>query len=361
MDIFGPEKVIKVYDPKLNFEGILVIDNTARGVGKGGIRFTTSVNEEEVKKLARIMTYKTALADLPFGGAKSGIRADPRRIDKEQIIRRFARLIEKFVPSEYVAGPDVNTNEKDMAAFCDELNNLKAATGKPLSLNGLPHELGSTGYGVAIATEIAIKHFNLDNPKIAIEGFGNVGSFAAKFLYEKGYEIVAVSDSKGTIYNPRGLKIDEVIEVKKRSNSVINYQDAEVYETRKIFELDVDILIPSALSFSIDESVANKIKAKVIIEAANAPIKPSIEEEMDKKYKVLPDFLVNAGGVISSWIEYEYGSKIDLMFKTIEEKISKNTKLVLETAEKEEITYRQAALRIAQERVLQAMKDRGRL
>ena len=360
MDIFGPEKVIKVYDSKLNFEGILVIDNTARGVGKGGIRFTSTVNEEEVKKLARIMTYKTALADLPFGGAKSGIRADPKRVDKEQIIRRFARLIEKFVPSEYVAGPDVNTTEKEMAAFCDELNNLKAATGKPLSLNGLPHELGSTGYGVAVATEVAIKHFDLDNPRIAIEGFGNVGTFTAKFLYEKGYQIVAVSDSKGTIYNKKGLNIEELLDVKKRTGSVVNYK-GEVLDSRKIFELDVDILIPAALSFTIDETVANKIKAKVIVEAANAPIKPNLEAELDQKYKVLPDFLVNAGGVISSWIEYEYGAKIDLMFKTIEEKISKNTKLVLETAEKENLTYRQAALRIAQERVLQAMKDRGRL
>ena len=361
-DKFGPEKVIKVYDPKLNFQGILVIDNTARGPGKGGIRFIQDVTEQEVMALARTMTWKNAIADLPFGGAKAGIRADPKREDKELIIRKFARMISEYLGKEYIAGPDMYTGEKEMAWIVDEVNNLKAATGKPLELNGLPHELGSTGYGVAIATQLACKSYGLPkDASVAIEGFGNVGSFTAKFLSEKGFKIVAVSDSKGAIYNSEGLNVEKLIEIKKRTGRVIDYPDGKKFEREKLLTLDVDILIPAAKAYTINESNKDEIKAKLIVEAANIPIREDIEVELEQKgIKIVPDFVANAGGVISSWIEYEYGSKIDLMFKTIDEKISKNVKLVLEKAEKENISTRQAALLIAQQRVKKAMEWRGK-
>ena len=361
-DKFGPEKIIKVYDPKLNFQGILVIDNTARGPGKGGIRFTPDVTEQKVIALARTMTWKNALADLPFGGAKAGIKAEPKREDKELIIRKFARMISEYLGEEYIAGPDMYTGEREMAWIVDEVNNLKAATGKPLELNGLPHELGSTGYGVALATQIAVEIYDLPrDASVAIEGFGNVGTFTAKFLSEKGFRIVAVSDSKGAIYNPDGLDIEKLIKIKKKTGRVIDYPEGKKLEREKLLTLSVDILIPAAKAYTINESNKNEIKAKLIVEGANIPIREDIEVELEQRgIRIVPDLVANAGGVISSWVEYEYGSKIDLMFRTINEKISKNVKLVLEKVKKENISARQAALQIAQERVKKAMEWRGR-
>ena len=361
-DKFGPEKIVKIYDPKLNFEAYLVIDNTARGPGKGGIRFVPDVTEIEVARLARAMTWKNAMADLPFGGAKAGIKANPRRKDKELIVRRFARAIKDLLIKEYIAGPDMNTGEREMAWFADEIGNLKVSTGKPLELGGLPHELGSTGFGVALATDVAAKFYGLPkNASVAIEGFGNVGTFTARFLSEKGYKIVAVSDSKGTIYNPNGLDVEKLIEIKKKTRRVIEYPDGKKLETKDLFGLPVDILIPGARPDAINEANKDLVKAKLIVEAANIPMKEEIEVEFEQKgIHIVPDFVANAGGVISSWVEYEYGAKVDLMFKIVEEKIVKNTKLVLEKAKKEGLTARQAAVKIAQERVVKAMKARGK-
>lgn len=361
-DKIGPEKIVKVYDPKLNFEAYLVIDNTALGPGKGGIRFVPDVTETEVMGLARAMTWKNAMAELPFGGAKAGIRADPKREDKEFIMRKFARAIRDLLVKEYIAGPDMNTGEQEMAWFVDEVGNLKAATGKPLELGGLPHELGSTGFGVALATDVAARFYGLPkDASVAIEGFGNVGTFTAKFLSERGYKIVAVSDSKGTIYNPEGLDVEKLIDIKKKTRRVTEYPNGKKLETKELFSLPVDILIPGARPNAINETNKNDIKAKLIVEAANIPMKEEIEIELEERgIHIVPDFVANAGGVISSWVEYEYGSKVELMFKTIEEKIVKNTKLVLEKSNKEGLTAREAAMQIAQERVVRAMKYRGR-
>jgi glutamate dehydrogenase/leucine dehydrogenase len=362
-DEFGPEKVVEVYNPKVGLKGILVIDSTARGPGKGGIRMTPTVSVEEVFRLARVMTWKTALADLPFGGAKSGIVANPKEISREkkkELLFEFGKALKPFCPKYYIAAPDVNTGEEEMRWFVEGNGSLKSATGKPKELNGLPHELGSTGYGVAIATLVACKHSRLkiNQARIAIEGFGNVATFAFKHLAEFGAKIIAVSDSKGCIYNPEGLNFEELLKVKKETGSVINYQNGKVLKNEELFGLETDILIPAALSDSINENNASKIKARIIVEAANIAITKKAEEELFKRgVLIVPDFVANAGGVISSYAEYK-GFDENKMFKLVERKIKKNTKLVLKRAKEKQIKPRDAALEIAKERVREAMESR---
>jgi len=358
-DQWGPEKVVFVTDPKIRLSGTLVIDNTALGPGKGGIRLQPDVTADEVFRLARAMTWKNAIADLPFGGAKAGIisRED---IDKGILIRGFARAIKRLVPEEYIAGPDMGTNEEDMAIFADEIGISKASTGKPLRMGGLPHELGSTGFGVAESVVITSKFagVSLTNAHVAIEGFGNVGTFTAKFLSEKGAKIVAVSDSKGTIYNENGLDVEKLLKTKKELKTVTKYEAGKVLPTTALFELPIDILIPGARPDVIHDDNVDGIKAKIIVEAANIPMSESIEKLLAQRGVVIvPDFVANAGGVISSYVEFIGGTEQE-MFHLIKERVCKNTELVLKTAEKEEITTREAALIIAKERVKKAMKSR---
>lgn len=360
-DGFGPELIVKVHSPKVGLHGILVIDNTARGPGKGGIRMTPFVTMEEVFRLARTMTWKNALAELPWGGAKSGIIANPKKIsveEKKALIQAFSKAIKPLVPKLYIAGPDVNTGEQEMKWFAEANGSLKACTGKPEEMGGLPHELGSTGFGVAIATRIALKskRIKLEGSRIAIQGFGNVGTFTFKFLSDWGAKIVAVSDSKGCIYNPEGLNYEELMRIKKETGSVINYKNGEVLPGEKIFGLEVDSLIPAALSDVITKENVEEVKAKIIVEGANIPVTKEAEEILHQKgILVIPDFVANAGGVISSYAEYRRYDE-QKMFKLVERKIRKNTKLVLKKVRKEKIKPRDAALEIAKERVRKAME-----
>jgi glutamate dehydrogenase (NAD(P)+) len=360
-DQFGPEKIIQTYDTKIGMKGILVIDNTALGPGKGGIRMTPTVSVEEVFRLARTMTWKNALADLPFGGAKGGIIADPKNMNEKQkkdVIQAYARSLKEVCPSIYVAGPDVNTNEESMRWFAEAIGDKKACTGKPKDMGGIPHELGSTGFGVAHATKVALKHLGLkvEGATVAIEGYGNVGTFAHKFLSEWGAKVIAVSDSKGVIYNEAGLNYEEVFDAKQKTGSVVNYKKGKVLPSKEIFELKVDVLIPAALPDVINETNYRNVKAKVLVEAGNIVMSEEIETKLHERgILVVPDFAANAGGVISSWVEY-IGKDEDYMFKVVEEKITKNVKLVLDRAKKNNIKPRDAALEIAKERVLAAMK-----
>src|SRR3989338_4649305 len=218
-DEFGPENILEVYDRKTGMRGFTVIDSTALGPAKGGIRMTPTVTVEEVAKLARTMTWKCALASLPFGGGKSGIVADPKKMLPEQkmsLIRAFAIAIKPISPSRYIAAPDINTSEKEMAEYVRANGSFRSATGKPANLCvapgvkcGIPHEFGSTGFGVAHATVVGAEHMklHLKDATIAIEGYGNVGMFAAEHLSKFGAKIVAVSDSKGCVYDKNGLDI----------------------------------------------------------------------------------------------------------------------------------------------------------
>ena len=343
--------------------GVLVIDSTALGVGKGGIRMTPTVNTEEVFRLARAMTWKNALAELPFGGAKSGIIADVKKMTLEQkreIVTEFGRALKPICPSQYVAAPDVYTGEEEMRWFVEGNGSLKSTTGKPHDLGGIPHELGSTGFGVAHAARVACEHLSMDvsNMKISIEGFGNVGSFAAKFLSEWGAKIIAVSDSKGCIYSKEGLDFSKLNEVKHKNGSVTNYPKGEVLSHDFIFEIPVDMIIPAALPDVINKDNVSKVKARIIVEGANIPITMGAEEMLDRECTlVVPDFVANSGGVISSYVEYEYGYEPKKAFEMIEQKIKKNVKVVLDRADEMCVKHRNAALELAKERVRKAMNQ----
>ncbi|MBN2478384.1 Glu/Leu/Phe/Val dehydrogenase [Candidatus Micrarchaeota archaeon] len=358
-DEFGPERILEVYDQKTGMRGVVVVDNTAIGPGKGGTRFVNDITTEEVKGLARAMTWKNALADIPYGGAKSGIKFDPKTPNKEEIIRAFARKIKILIPEYYIGGPDMNTTEREMAIIADEIGRMDACTGKPLTLGGLPHELGSTGFGVYLTALQALEHREIDvnGATVAIEGFGNVGTFTMKFLSEKGAKIVAVSDSKGTIYNENGLDYEKIMETKKNERTVTAYKDGKVLSGEELFKLKVDVLVPGARPNVITEKNVNEVDAKIIVEAANIPMTPEIEKKLaEKGALVMPDFLANAGGVISSHCELK-GYTPDEMFNVVENKIVNNCKKVLSRTE--DGYARKAALEIAKERVIDAMYNRG--
>jgi len=361
-DKFGPEYIVKVYDSKIGMKGFLVIDNTALGLGKGGIRMTPNVNEEEVWRLARTMTWKNALAEIPFGGAKAGIiwRGGSDEL-KKQYIQSFARAVKLFTPKKYIAGPDVNTGEKEMQWFVEATGSKKTATGKPKNLGGLPHELGSTGFGVAQATLVAAKLKGLDIKKttIAIDGFGNVGSFAFKFLKKFGAKIVAIADSRGATFTKQGFNEKELIKLKSQGKSVSEYSGAKKLQRSDIFGLNVDILIPAAVTDIINEKNKNIIKSKIIVEGANIPMREKIEEELHNRgILIVPDFVANAGGVISSYAEYRgYNSK--KMFEIVKRKITKITKAVLEESIKSNKNPRSVALKIAKYKVEARMKNKN--
>lgn len=370
-DTFGPEMIIEVYDSKTGMRGFLVIDNTVLGPGKGGIRMTPDVTPEEVFSLARTMTFKNALAGLPFGGAKSGIVFDPKKHsldDKRTFLRAFSRLLKPLVPKKYIAAPDIHTGEREMRWFVEANGDWRAATGKPKDLCrettrkgkkirqcGIPHEFGSTGFGVAWAAHTAAKHTGLPlkNARVAIEGFGNVGEFAARHLKEMGATIVAISDSRGAIYNERGLNLVTIKAAKKRG-SVKDYTDAQSISHADLFELPVDILIPAAIGNVITKKNYQRVRAAIIIEAANIPIPRDIEEKLWKRgVLIVPDIIANAGGVISSYAEHK-GYSPEAMFAMVKKKIVSNTAALLAHANEARISPRQAAMEVAQKRIREA-------
>ena len=367
-DEFGPELVYEVYDPKTGMKGIVVIDNTALGPGKGGIRMTSTVDTTEVFRLARTMTWKNALAGLPFGGAKSGIIYNPKehsREEKQAIVEAFAHALKPISPRKYVAAPDINMGEEEMAWYALANGSWKSTTGKPANMCkgeicGIPHEYGSTGFGVAHSVAVATEHINLDlkGATVAIDGFGNVGVFTASNLQEMGAKIVAVSDSKGTIYNPDGLNIHEVENAKKAKRTVTAYTKGKRLPTEKLFELDVDIIVPASIPDVINTKNVDNVKAKLIVEGSNIPMTAEIEKRLNSRgILVIPDFVANAGGVISSYAEYRGYHPKD-MFALVERRIRRNVAIVLRRAKKGGLSPREAAMKIAVEKVRRGMKKR---
>lgn len=356
-DGFGPERIYDVYHPKLGLRGFVVLDNLALGPAKGGIRMTPTVTVEEVAKLARTMTWKNAMAELPFGGGKAGIIADDRAItpqQKEAFIRGFAEALKPICPSLYVAGPDMNTAELEMKQFAEAAGSNKACTGKPKEMGGIPHELGSTGFGISHAVKVAADHMHLhlEGATVAIEGFGNVGWFVAKFLSEAGAKIAAVSDSKGVAYLARGMVFKELAEIKRDKGTVTAYKGCKVLPSEDIIGVKADILVTAAIPNLIKLEEAKKVKAQLVVEGSNIPMTYETELALRKRgVVVVPDFVANAGGVISSYIEYIGGTEKQ-MFTRVEETIVKNTKLVLDEADKQGVDPRAAALAVAKKRVL---------
>lgn len=369
-DQFGPEYVLRVKDSRLGMEGFLVIHNTVLGPGKGGIRMTASVSEKEVERLASTMTWKNALADIPFGGAKAGIRWAGGSDEKKKLfIQSFARAIKPFLVKKYIGGPDVNTGEREMQWFVEAVNNWRAATGKPANYCmvafgkkgekcGIPHEFGSTGFGVAQSTKVAVKYagIELKGATVAIHGFGNVGSFAYKFLTELGANVVALADASGFAYSKEGFDKDIIKNLihdhKKIADTLKNYKISE----KEFWKLPVDILIPASVTDVINESNKDDIKAKIIVEAGNIPMQEGIEAELFRKgIIIVPDFVANAGGVISSYAEYR-GYNPKRMFELVERKIIKITDAVLRESLKLNQNPRLVALGIAKRKIRQKDK-----
>jgi glutamate dehydrogenase/leucine dehydrogenase len=371
-DKFGPEYVVELYDPHTGMEGFLVIDNTTLGPGKGGIRMTSDLTLEELFRLARTMTWKNALAELPFGGAKAGIvwRGGPDGL-KKQYVESFARAIKIFTPKKYIAGPDVNTGEREMEWFVEATGNWRSATGKPANVCmevfrkpgercGIPHEFGSTGFGVAHATAVASQFAGvpLENARVAIHGFGNVGSFAYRYLTEMGARVVALADRSGAFYAEEGFPQREIATIIKEKKLLIECASCSRIAADAFWALPVDILIPASVTDVINESNKEKIRAKIIVEAGNIPMSEAIEEELFRRgILIVPDFVANAGGVISSYAEYR-GYNPKEMFETVRRKITKTTQRVLEASREEKRSPREVALEIARKIIERKRKSR---
>ncbi len=360
-DDYGPEKVVYIYEPRCNLRGIVVIDNSSIGPAIGGIRMTPTVNTEEVFRLARAMTWKNALAGIPHGGGKAGIIADPRNMSperKETLIRQFARGIETL--NQYIPGPDMGTDETAMAWVRDE---IRRSVGLSSVLGGIPlDQVGATGFGLAVCAEVA-QHYadiKLEGATVCIQGFGNVGQHAARYLTapKRGAVVVAASDLDGTIYNPDGLDVEKLCEIMKTTRKITDYEDAQHLGIDEFIDIDCDIFVPAAQPDVITEDNASRLKCKLILQGANIPATEEAERIIHEKGIInVPDFVANAGGVICGSVEYHGGSK-SAAFYEIEEKMKENTAAVLEKARSENKMARFAALELAKERVKEAMSYR---
>jgi glutamate dehydrogenase (NAD(P)+) len=352
-DDFGPVKVVQLYSAKEGLRAVVVIDNTALGPAIGGVRMSPTVTEQEVCRLARTMTLKNSSAGLPHGGAKAGIIADPSDPRKERLFRVFARMMKDL--TEYIPGPDMGCNETSMAWIHDEIGR---SVGLPDEIGGLPlDKLGATGFGVAECAEVAapFADIKLSGARFVVEGFGSVGKAAARFLTVKGGVLVAASDSQGAVHDPSGIDVAELIEVKTRTGSVVNYGRGTRMPAPQLFSVPCDILVPAAAPDVIHGGNAGIIRARMILEGANIPTTQEAEKMLHARgILVVPDFIVNAGGVIMAAMEYA-GKNEQEAFAAISERIRKNTRLVLEKAAAEDILPRQAADALARERVRQAM------
>lgn len=354
-DDLGPFKTIHVYEPSVGLKGALVIDNVARGPSIGGMRMAMDVSTEECFRLARAMTLKNAAADLPHGGGKSVIWGDPKMnsAQKEQLIRAFACALREI--DQYILAPDMGTDERCMAWIKDEINRV---VGLPRELGGIPlDEIGATGWGLRHATEIAIDHLGLDlnGSRLVVQGFGAVGKHSARFLVDQGALLVAVADSHGTVFDPKGLDIDKLIELKLSGKSVIDHSRGQHLDTAAVVGIECDIWIPAARPDVIHKGNVDSLKTRVIVEGANIPITPGVERYLHEKgILCIPDFIANAGGVICAAMEYQ-GANEGSVFTVIEDKLRRNTQQVLEATKVKSLTPRQAAMEIALERVKKAM------
>lgn len=372
VDDWGPEKIVVVSHRRTGMKGVLVIDNTARGVGKGGTRMSPTVSVGEVARLARVMTWKWAGVDLFYGGAKAGIVADPASPDKEAILRAFARALSNEVPREYVMGLDMGLTEDDAAIIQDELGDRGAAVGTPAHLGGVAYDkLGVTGYGVAEAADAAARHLQLplSGARVAIQGFGAVGRAAATRFAELGATVVAVSTAKGGLHDPTGLDVPALQAAKEEHGDdfVTRHHQGAVISPGKELTVDCDILVPAALQDVIDDTTAHQIKAKLVVEGANLPTSPRAQSILaERDIPVLPDFVANAGGVVAAAFAMDarysgFRPEASTIFETISKRLRTNAVTVLEEAQRRATTPHIAGRGLAEERVRAAMLSKGRV
>ncbi|WP_417679626.1 Glu/Leu/Phe/Val family dehydrogenase [Roseibium sp.] len=357
-DTLGPEKVIEITDPKRGLRGLLVVDNTAAGPAIGGCRISPDATAQECFRLARAMTLKNASAGLPHGGGKSIILEDPKMpIDaKEDLLRAFARAIGEI--KSYIVGPDMGTNETAMAWMRDEIGR---AVGLPREIGGIPlDQIGATGLGLAAAAQAAeeVLGIRVEGARVAVQGFGAVGRWAARHLSDRGAVIVAASDSHGGIYNSHGLDVDHLLAIKAEGKSVSSYVGGTVIGPEGPITCDCDIMIPAARPDVIRVDNVDLIKARLVLQGANIPAAAGTEEHLHARgVHVVPDFIANAGGVICAAVEYRGGSQSDAL-TSIRDLVYGNTMEVLKRSEAEQTLPRTVALAIAEERVRKAMAFR---
>lgn len=355
-DSLGPKSVHHFYEPATGLKAILVVDNVAAGPAIGGCRMAPDVSLEECFRLARSMTFKNAAAGLPHGGGKSVIVADPNadEVHKEQLIRAFAQMIGPI--EDYIVGPDMGTNETAMGWVKDEIGR---SVGLPREVGGIPlDEIGATGFGVAIAAEVAQEHGGpeLEGARVVVQGFGSVGKHAARFLVERGAVLIAAADSKGTVYDPDGIDVAALIALKDSGGSVIDYASGEKHDRDAVVGIECDIWIPAARPDVIRGDNEQYVQTKLIVQGANIGVTAGAEAMLhDRGVICIPDFIANAGGVICASVEYHGGTETQAM-NAIEEKTRMNTAEVLKRTQAEHCLPREAAVKMAEERVRTAMK-----
>lgn len=359
------------------FTGYRVQYDMTRGPYKGGIRYHPSVDLDEIKALAAWMTWKASVVDIPYGGSKGGVACNPKEMsigELERLTRRYtAMIIDEIGPYKDVPAPDVYTNAQTMAWIMDTYSQFKGylvpevVTGKPIEVGGSEGRREATGRGVAICAREAVRHLGMDMEglRVVVQGFGKVGKAAAKVIHQMGCKLIAVSDSKGGIYNPKGLDIAAVLKHKERTGQLRGFKGAKEITNKELLELECDILIPAALENQITPANAPRIKAKIIVEGANGPSTPDAREILNKRgIFTVPDILANAGGVTVSYFEWiqnlhrEHWSEGEVNRK-LEEKMVNAFKNVLEMSKKYGTDMATAAYMLGIKRIVDASEKLG--
>jgi glutamate dehydrogenase (NAD(P)+) len=359
------------------FTGFRVQHNFARGPAKGGIRYAPDVTLDEVRALAAWMTWKCAVVNIPFGGAKGGVICDPSQMSQgelERLTRRYtAELIDFIGPERDVPAPDMNTNEQTMAWVMDTYSMharhtvTAVVTGKPIELSGSQGRREATGRGLLFVIDEAVKKLGLkpENTKVVIQGSGNVGGTAARLMSETGYKVVAISDIHGGIYNPRGLDIPNVMSYLAKHKTFERYPNAEPVSNHELLEIDCEVLLPAATENQITSHNANRIKCKILAEGANGPTTAAADDILESKgVFVIPDILANAGGVTCSYFEWVqdrmgYFWKEDMVNERLKDIMVASFNDVVKYAENHGVNNRIAAYMLAVDRVAYITRVRG--
>lgn len=358
VDDLGPSMVVQIHEGRTGLRAIVVVDNVACGPAIGGVRMAIDVTLEECRRLARAMTLKSAAAGLPHGGAKAVIAADPHmdRAEKESSIRAFACAIRGL--DEYVPGPDMGTDEQAMAWIHDEIGR---GIGRPPEVGGIPlDEIGATGFGVAVAAEVAAPRAGIDlaGARVAVQGYGAVGRHTARFLAERGAVLVAASDTGGAVRDVSGLDVTALAAHKLAGHSVATFPAGERCERESLLEVDCDVFVPAARPDVLTEANAALLHARLVVQGANIPATAGAEAILHRRgIVVVPDFVANAGGLICGAVEYR-GGGVKEAFAMIADKVGANTEAVLDRAAAAGIPPREVAVAMAGERVRRAMATR---
>ena len=359
-----------------NYIAYRVQHDDSRGPFKGGIRFHPEANIDEVRSLASLMTWKTAVLDVPFGGAKGGVQVDPSTLSKrelERLTRRFVDQIHDFIgPQRDIPAPDMNTNAEVMAWFFDQYNKLEGyapgvVTGKPVSLHGSAGREAATGRGCLYAIREVLDHDGVDlaGTRFAIQGFGNVGYWAAVLLCEQGAKVVAVSDVKGGVYSATGLDIHAVKEHSNQHGTVVGYPQGDDLNNTEVLGVECDVLMPAAIGHVLNRDTASNVRAKYVLEAANGPCTVEGDDILNERgIKVVPDIYANAGGVTVSYFEWtqnvqKFQWDEDVVNARLEERMVRAHKQLRHVMGQYDVNLRTAAFILAIERVRAATRMRG--